>query len=118
MVMQTRICRLDQVVLTEHAEIRAQQRGIKRDGLFLAALYGESVRGREGSERRTITKKAAKNMERDGYDTRLVESIKGTVVITKEEPGERVIVTVGYPEKDGRRGGGFRKVNPRRHRWA
>ena len=113
MVIRTEIRTPDQVSLSDHAEIRAQQRGVRRDGLVLAALYGESIRAGEGSVRRTLTSKAVEKMVLDGYSPQVLESAKGTVAITREDPGERVVVTVGYNERDGKRRGGFHKQRPR-----
>jgi hypothetical protein len=117
MIMRTQIRTPNQINITKHAGIRAQQRGVQMAALISAALYGEVERAVGGSVRRKITLKATRLMERDGYSVKFIEKVKDTVVVTKEEPGERIVVTVGYKEKKHQNTSGFRKANPKNHRW-
>ena len=103
------------VLITEHANRRAQQRGVKTDEVLLTAIYGQELRSPGGGIRRTFTKKTAMALRNHGHSNNLLESAIGTVIITCEDPAERVVLTVRPTEKNGKRRGGVGK--PRKQRF-
>jgi hypothetical protein len=109
MLMKRTISRGDEIVISEHAKRRAQQRGVSVDGVVVAALYGEVLRAIGASERRTVTRKVTAKLQEQGMSPRLAESLLGTVVITKDRPDGRHVVTVRPSERSGRRRGGVHK---------
>ena len=109
MLMKRVISREDEIVITEHAKRRAQQRGVRVIGVVIAALHGEVLKAIGGSERRTITRKVTDKLREQGMVSSLAESLLGTVVITKDCSDGRHVVTVRPSERSGRRRGGVHK---------
>ena len=98
-----------QVIVTDHAARRAQQRGVKRTSVVLTARYGDQIRSPGGTIRKTFTRKTLDHLRSFGYGNNLLESAMGTVLTIREELGELVVLTVRPTEKQGKRRGGVGK---------
>ena len=82
------------VMVTFHAEKRAQQRGILKSSIILAAIYGKKGRVPAGWQR-VFTGKSAKRAKRDGVAASYIEAAIGTPVICDESlEGNRSVITV------------------------
>ena len=117
MVIRTEIRTPDQVSLSDHAEIRAQQRGVTRRAIYWTIEYGKPVRAIGGAVRRTLTRDSVRRMIESGFPPAEVSKCLGTVVMTLDtDAGEILAITVRPTEKNGRMRGGKHKPrhgNPR-----
>ena len=98
------------VIVSEHAIRRAQQRGVTRNAVSWTALYGDCSRAVGGVMRRTMSRRSMERLAKNGVDTARREQTRGTVIITRDEPGyKRYVLTVRPTEKNGKRRGGRHK---------
>jgi hypothetical protein len=99
-----------EVILTNHAMQKAQARGVTQGAVYWTSLYGEPRRAVGGVFRRTMTKKSAERLLKQGLSPAETSRYLGTVVITKDlDLEERLVITVRPTEKSGRRLGGKHK---------
>jgi len=81
--------------LTSHAVRQAQNRGILREAISLAVQFGHRERDRLGRFRRTVHRREAKQLrELKMVSPNLVDKATGVTVITKEESGGVVVITI------------------------
>ena len=99
-----------EIILTDHAIQRAQIRGVTRGAIYWTSLLGEPRRAVGGVFRRTMTRKSAERLLKQGLSPAETSRYLGTVVITKDlDLEERLVITVRPTEKSGRRLGGKHK---------
>ena len=88
--------------ISKHASQRAQQRGVTRESVELAAKFGKPKRAVGGAVRRTMDRKSVSLTIGQGYPAAEVSASVGTVVMTVDINDEdRLVITVMPTEKNG-----------------
>ena len=83
------------VVLTNHAIVRAQQRGVGIGAVRLVAIHGHRDRAKNGNVIRTMrSKEICRLLHRKIQSAAFVERARGVQIVTNEADDEIVVVTV------------------------
>lgn len=91
------------VFITQHARARAQRRGVTAAAVMLAALHGYPQRRPGGAILRLLTHRSVAQAGRTlSLTPGEKDRLEGTAVLTIDEHGERVVVTVFLKRKQGR----------------
>ena len=83
------------VTLTAHAIQKAQSRGIARQSILLAAIFGRRTHAGSGRFRRAIGRRQAACLRQTGtVSSGSIEKAVGVTVVTEEASSDILVVTV------------------------
>ena len=83
-----------ELMVSAHAERRAQQRGVSVDALLLTARYGDRRRGKAGTVIRSGTRRAVRSMVRQGVCVSAADRALGVVLVVAEDSQPPTVITV------------------------
>ena len=83
------------VILTTHAIKKAQSRGIPRQSILLATIFGRRTHAGSARFRRTIGRREAVHLRQTGtVSSSSIEKAVGVAVVTEEVGSDILVVTV------------------------